>query len=371
MAFSAADHDHMLTALTLARRGLGRTAPNPAVGCVLVAGNRVIARGWTQPGGRPHAEAMALTQAGGRAFDCTAYVTLEPCSHHGKTPPCADALIAAGVRRVVIACGDPDPRVSGRGITRLRQAGISVEEGLLRAEAETVNEGFLLRITLGRPMVTLKLATSLDGMLAAHTGHSQWITGNSARAAGQMLRAEHDAILIGANTALMDDPSLTCRLPGLEDRSPQRVVMDSRLRLPLTATLVRTARQTPTLVFCVNTGLDQMRLEAFRACGVEVVPLSPTPDGQPDPVAALAVLGERGITRVLVEGGARMAATLIEADLVDRIAWFRAPTVIGGDGLAAIAALGLARVDVAPRFSRLDIQYLDTDMLEILRRNPA
>lgn len=369
--FSPRDHAHMRTALALARRGLGRTAPNPAVGCVLVAGDTVLARGWTQPGGRPHAEAEALAKAGARARGATAYVTLEPCSHFGKTPPCAGALIAAGVARVVVACGDPDPRVSGRGLEMLRQAGIVVDEGLLRAEAEALNEGFFLRIRLGRPMVTLKLATSLDGRLAAYTGHSQWITGPAARAMGHLLRAEHDAILIGVNTAIADDPALTCRLPGLADRSPLRVVMDGRLRLPLTSVLVRTAQTVPTLLFCLQAGLDEARAEAFRTCGVQVVPVAADTAGQPDAVAVMAALGERGITRVLVEGGARIAAALIQADLVDRIAWFRAPMIIGGDGLPAMAALGLARVDVAPRFSRLDILPLDTDMLETLRRNPA
>jgi diaminohydroxyphosphoribosylaminopyrimidine deaminase / 5-amino-6-(5-phosphoribosylamino)uracil reductase len=369
--FSDADHEYMRAALDLAREGLGRTAPNPTVGCVVVAAGQVVGQGATQPGGRPHAETEALAQAGAAAVGATAYVTLEPCSHHGKTPPCADALVRAKVARVVVACGDPDPRVAGKGLERLRAAGIQVDVGLLEAEAEALNEGFMLRVRLGRPMVTLKLATSLDGKIAAHTGHSQWITGGSARAMAHRLRAEHDAILIGVNTAITDDPALTCRLPGLEDRSPLRVVLDGRLRLPLTSTLVRTANDVPTLIFCVGAGLDTTRVDALRSCGVKVAMVGADVDGQPDAAAVLSVLADSGVTRLLVEGGARVAAALIRADLVDRIAWFRAPIIIGGDGLSAVAALGLDRVDLAPRFSRLDIQQFDTDMLETLRRNPA
>ncbi|MCK5275514.1 MAG: bifunctional diaminohydroxyphosphoribosylaminopyrimidine deaminase/5-amino-6-(5-phosphoribosylamino)uracil reductase RibD, partial [Alphaproteobacteria bacterium] len=220
----------MRAALALAGRGLGRVWPNPAVGCVLVdRDGRVTGRGWTQPGGRPHAETEALARAGGAAKGATAYVTLEPCVHHGQTPPCADALIEAGVARVIAATEDPDPRVKGGGLGRLRDAGIAVEAGLLREEAELLNAGYLMRQREGRPVVTLKLATTLDGRIATHAGESRWITGEAARARGHMMRARHDAIMVGIGTALADNPTLTCRLPGLEDRSPVRIVVDARL----------------------------------------------------------------------------------------------------------------------------------------------
>ena len=243
-----ADLRWMRAAFALARRGLGNVWPNPAVGCVLVSDGRVVGRGWTQPGGRPHAETEALRRAGALARGATAYVSLEPCSHWGRTSPCADALVAAGVRRVVAALEDPDPRVSGSGITRLREAGIAVETGLGAAEAAEINAGFLTLQRLGRPLVTLKLATSLDGKIATVTGESQWITGPPARAYAHKLRAEHDAIMVGTGTVLADNPQLTCRLPGLTVRSPVRVVLDRHLRITSTAHVIAEARQIPTLI---------------------------------------------------------------------------------------------------------------------------
>jgi len=228
----------MRSALELARRGLGIVAPNPAVGCVLVQGGRVVGRGWTQPGGRPHAETEALRRAGAASRGAVAYVTLEPCCHWGQTPPCTDALVAAGVRRVVVGAEDPDPRVSGRGIERLRAAGIEVELGICAEAAAELAAGFLLRMRAGRPLVTLKLATTLDGRIATHGGESQWITGPLARQRAHALRADHDAIMVGSNTAVVDDPLLTCRLAGLAARSPVRIAVDSRLRVPLTHKLV-------------------------------------------------------------------------------------------------------------------------------------
>ncbi|MBX6375722.1 MAG: bifunctional diaminohydroxyphosphoribosylaminopyrimidine deaminase/5-amino-6-(5-phosphoribosylamino)uracil reductase RibD, partial [Acetobacteraceae bacterium] len=239
----------MRAALALARRGLGNAWPNPAVGCVLVRDGRVVGRGWTQPGGRPHAETEALRRAGPEgARGATAYVTLEPCSHHGRTPPCCDALIAAGVARVVVALQDPDSRVNGRGIARLRAAGIAVETGLCEAEARAINAGFIRRIHLGLPLVTLKLATTLDGRIATATGESRWITGPEARREAHALRARHDAVLVGSGTVLADDPDLTCRLPGMAKTPVLRVVADSRLRTPPAARLVATARQVPTWI---------------------------------------------------------------------------------------------------------------------------
>ena len=244
----ATDQDYLRRAIRLAMNGRGAVEPNPMVGCVIVKDGRVVGRGWTQPGGRPHAETEALRRAGAAATGATAYVSLEPCSHHGRTPPCAEALIAAGIARVVAAGEDPDPRVSGSGLARLRQAGIAIETGLCAEEAAELNAGFLCRVTKGRPLVTLKLATSLDGRIATATGQSRWITGPAARERAHLLRATHDAVLVGTGTALADDPLLTCRLPGLEHRSPVRIALDRTLRLPATLRLFAGARETPRLL---------------------------------------------------------------------------------------------------------------------------
>lgn len=364
---STADLHHMRTALSLARRGLGRVWPNPAVGCVLVKDGTVIGRGWTQPGGRPHAETEAIARAGAGARGATAYVTLEPCSHHGKTPPCADALVAAGIARAVVAIEDPDPRVSGGGIRRLMAAGIAVDAGLCGAEAAEINAGFFLKVREGRPLVTLKTATTLDGRIATHGGESQWITGEAARRAAHLLRAQHDAILVGAGTALADNPELTCRLAGLEDRSPVRVVFDSHLRLPLTARLVATARQVPTWIVSLDNA-DHDRRHILRDCGVEVIKVPPGEGGNPDIAAALRALADRGLTRVLVEGGAHLAAALLRRSLVDRIAWFRAPKLIGGDGMPAAMPFGVDHLADTPRFRRVSLGEAGPDAVEMYAR---
>ena len=235
----------MGAALALASRGIGNVWPNPAVGCLIVRDDIIVGRGWTRPGGRPHAETEALQQAGEAARGATAYVTLEPCAHHGKTPPCADALIAAGVARVVVALDDPDDRVNGRGLTRLSEAGIAVDVGVCADKARSLNAGFLTRVTLDRPFVAIKAATSLDGRIATGTGESQWITGEAARRRGHLLRATHDAIMIGRGTLERDDPALTCRLPGLEARSPVRVVLDSSGRYAAKSGMLADAGQAP------------------------------------------------------------------------------------------------------------------------------
>src|SRR6266853_3702784 len=260
----------MRAALGLARRGLGRVWPNPAVGCVIVKDGRAVGRGWTQPGGRPHAETEALARAAAAAHGATAYVTLEPCCHWGRTPPCADALIAAGLGRVVVALEDPDPRVAGGGVARLRAAGIAVEAGLGAAEAAEINAGFFQRVRLGRPLVTLKLATSLDGRIATASGESRWITGAPARERAHLLRATHDAILVGTDTVLTDDPQLTCRLPGLASRSPVRIVLDRQLRIPPTARIIAEARQVPTWLMTLSSA-NPGRQKSLRAAGVEVI----------------------------------------------------------------------------------------------------
>jgi diaminohydroxyphosphoribosylaminopyrimidine deaminase/5-amino-6-(5-phosphoribosylamino)uracil reductase len=364
------DIDHMRHALLLAERGLGRVAPNPAVGCVITdADGNVVGRGWTQPGGRPHAETEALRMAGEKARGGTAYVTLEPCSHHGKTPPCADALVQAGIKRCVVALKDPYPEVNGRGIQRLKDAGIEIEVGLLGAEAEEANLGFLTKIRQNRPMVSLKIASSLDGRIATRSGASKWITGALARAHGHRLRATHDAILVGSGTVLADDPELTCRLPGLEERSPVRVILDARLRTPLTSKLVTSAAKVRT-VLITGRGRKEER-QPYKDAGLEVLAVITDAEGHPNPPYVLAALAELGLTRLLIEGGAAVAAAYMKAGLVDRIHWFRAPGVIGGDGLASIAEIGLDSPEHMNRFERTALFAAGADSVEIYRKKSS
>jgi diaminohydroxyphosphoribosylaminopyrimidine deaminase/5-amino-6-(5-phosphoribosylamino)uracil reductase len=359
----------MQAALALARRGLGRVAPNPAVGCVLVRDGRVLGRGWTRPGGRPHAETEALARAGEAARGATAYVTLEPCDHHGKTPPCAEALIGAGIVRCVVALEDPDPRVAGGGLARLKKAGIAVELGLLAGPAAEVNAGYLMRLAAGRPRVTLKLATSLDGRIATKSGESRWITGPAARARAHLLRAESDAVMVGGGTALADDPRLDVRLPGLEDRAPLRAVLDGRLRLPLTHDLVARAGARPTCLI-TRPGGEPKRLTAYRKAGLEVVEVPDDEAGDLSLEAALEALGGSGVNDLLVEGGGQVAAGLLRQGLVDRLVWFRAPRLIGGDGLPALAGFGLEELEAAPRFALVAAVPAGEDMVETYRRLP-
>jgi diaminohydroxyphosphoribosylaminopyrimidine deaminase/5-amino-6-(5-phosphoribosylamino)uracil reductase len=360
-----ADARYMAAACALARRGLGRVWPNPAVGCIILdVDGRVAGRGWTRPGGRPHAETEALLAAGPRARGGTAYVTLEPCSHHGETPPCADALVKAGIKRVVAPLSDPDPRVMGAGFRRLREAGIDVVEGVGRRDAEAINEGFFRRVRYGRPFVALKTATTLDGRIATAAGESQWITGEPARARGHLLRAQFDAIMVGIGTAAADNPSLTCRLPGLENRSPVRIVVDGRRRLPLTSRLVATARQQPTWLVTLE-GNHDARLQAFRGAGVELFEVSPDQTGQPNLRIVMTQLAERGLTRVLVEGGGHLTAALLRDQLIDRIYWFRSAGIIGGDGMAVAAPFGVDRLSAMARFERDEIVAVGADQLEI------
>lgn len=361
------DSHFMRAALTLARRGLGTVWPNPTVGCVLVKDGEVAGRGWTQPGGRPHGETEALARAGARAKGATAYVSLEPCCHHGKTPPCADALIAAGIARAVVTVEDPDPRVAGRGIARLREAGITVDLGLHAEEASEINAGFFTRLVKGRPLVTLKLATTLDGKIATATGESRWITGEPARNRAHLLRATHDAVMVGVATVVTDDPLLTCRLPGLEGRSPVRIIVDGGLRVPLTAKLIAEARDVPTWIIH-RPGVDPARLQAIRDCGVEPIEAPISKSAEMNLTVAFTELGKRGLTRVLVEGGSRLAGGLLEADLVDRLAWFQAPSLLGGDALPAVEAFGVTALASAPRFRRLALEELGADLLETLTR---
>jgi diaminohydroxyphosphoribosylaminopyrimidine deaminase / 5-amino-6-(5-phosphoribosylamino)uracil reductase len=353
----------MRAALALARRSLGRTWPNPAVGCVIVKDGRIVGRGRTQDGGRPHAEVDALNKAGEAARGATVYVTLEPCSHFGKSPPCADALVRAGVARVVSAMEDPNPSVNGQGHARLREAGIAVEVGEGAREAAEIYAGFLLRLRAGRPLFHLKLASSLDGRIATASGESKWITGEGARADGHRLRAIHDAILVGAGTVAADDPDLTCRLPGLKAYSPVRIVLASKAGLAETSKLAMTARQVPVWLLCTSAA-PAARREALHKAGIEIIEVAAAGDGRVDAAAAAQALGQRGLTRVLVEGGGQVAAAFLKAGLIDRITSYRAGVVLGADGRSAVGELGFNQLDFAPRFRLVSARSLQGDTVE-------
>lgn len=351
----------MRHALRLAERGLGNVAPNPSVGCVIVSPKgQVVGRGWTQAGGRPHAETVALAQAGDTARGATAYVTLEPCAHHGVTPPCADALVNAGVARVVGAIVDPDPRVAGGGFSRLESAGIAVTRGVLEHEAHALNAGFFKCVTEGRPLVALKIAQSADGYVADAEGNSRWITSERARAHGHLLRARYDAIVAGIGTVLADDPLLTCRLAGLEARTPLRVVFDTQGRLSPHSQLAQTARQHRTLVFTKAASAA----DTLTKCGVEAAEIALDPKGRPDVMAALRVLAARGITRVLVEGGPALQASFLAASAVDIIHLYRAPLLLGAGGKAAISPGAPWQLATAPRLTLIERTPLGPDVLE-------
>lgn len=331
-ANAATDVRWMATALTLAARGQGRTAPNPNVGCIIVRNSIVVGRGWTQPTGRPHAEAMALAEAGDAARGATAYVTLEPCAHaSARGPTCADSLIAAGIARVVVAARDPDPRTDGLGLRRLTAAGVQITEGLCADQARTTMAGWWARTTRGRAHITLKLATSLDGCIAMANGESRWITGEAARRHTHLLRARSDAILVGRGTWDADEPALNVRLPGLEDRAPRRLVLSA------------------------------------------TVPAQPIAGQRPaDPtrvVSPLAAAQHPHIHTLLVEGGARTAAAFLQEDLVDQLILYRAPILIGG-GRASLADIALgALADAHGQWQLADTRMLGPDRLEIYRRN--
>ncbi|PYF07782.1 diaminohydroxyphosphoribosylaminopyrimidine deaminase [Rhodobacter viridis] len=354
-----ADSRFMRLALGLAGRGLGNVWPNPAVGCVIVNEERIVGRGWTQPGGRPHAERRALDQAGAAARGATAYVTLEPCAHHGKTPPCAEALISAGVARVVSAMEDPDPRVSGRGHAMLRAAGISVQTGVLEAEARAAQAGFLSRIEKGRPWLALKLGASFDGRIALANGESQWITGPQARAHVQALRARFDAVLVGGGTARADDPLLTVR-SFTPLRAPVRVVASRRLDLPR-GRLAGSVGQAP-LWLVHGVEAPEAARDFWAGVGAELIE-APAGETGLDPMALMAALAARGLTRVFCEGGGQFAASLMAAGLVDELIGFTAGVVLGGDAKPGIGDLGVSRLSDAPRYQLASVQPMGEDVL--------
>jgi diaminohydroxyphosphoribosylaminopyrimidine deaminase/5-amino-6-(5-phosphoribosylamino)uracil reductase len=366
-ASKEADRRFMRLALTLGRRGLGRTWPNPAVGAVVVKDGVIVGRGWTQPGGRPHAEPVALKQAGEAARGATLYVTLEPCSHYGKSPPCADAVIASGISRVVAAIEDPNPEVAGQGHAKLRAAGIAVDVGLLAEEAAHDHAGHFRRIRDGRPHVILKLAVSADGKIGAAGGKPVAITGEAARSRVHLLRAQSDAILIGIGTVRADDPMLTCRLPGMASRSPVRVVLDRALRIPNASRLVHSARETP--LWVVASELAEAPAAAkLGAAGAQVIRIAPSAGPGLDLHAVLHALAAKGITRLLVEGGSRVASSFVAADLVDEVWLLRGPEAIGSDGIAALDALPLSEITQSPRLKLRASEALGHDILSIYER---
>jgi diaminohydroxyphosphoribosylaminopyrimidine deaminase/5-amino-6-(5-phosphoribosylamino)uracil reductase len=365
----AVDRRFMELALTLGRRGLGRTWPNPAVGAVVVKDGVILGRGWTQPGGRPHAEPVALLQAGTEARGATLYVTLEPCSHFGKSPPCADAVIAAGISRVVSALEDPNPDVAGQGHARLRAAGIKVDVGLCAEEAARAHAGHIRRIRDKRPHVILKLAVSADDKIAASGHKPVAITGEVARTRVHLLRAQCDAVLVGIGTVLADDPLLTCRLPGMAARSPVRVVLDRALRTPGGSRLVHSARETP-LWLVASELAEAPAATKLGAAGAEVIRVAPTATAGLDLAAVLQALSARGITRLMVEGGSRVASSFVAAGLADEIWLLRGPDQIGADSIAALDALPLAAITQSPTFRLRASETLNKDMLTIYERAP-
>lgn len=355
------DRRWMEYALRLGRRHLGLTWPNPSVGCVVVKNNRLVGMGVTAPGGRPHAEPQALAMAGRDAVGATAYVTLEPCAHYGQTPPCAETLRDAGIARVVVALEDPDPRVNGGGRAILEAAGISVSMGMCRGEAERDQVGYLKRLRNGRPFVTLKLAQSLDGRVALASGESKWITGAEARRTGHGFRANHDAILVGHGTLTADQPQLTSRLPGLQTRSPIRVIASSDGACNID-TMVEDAGPP---IWIMQTAPK----DGFRDAGpVQRERVPATDDGRINLHAMMERLASLGITRLYCEGGPTLGTSLLKEDLVDQIVLFSAPMAIGGDGRPTIAELGLGALDQAPAFSFRSHRHVGDDVLSVLER---
>ena len=359
MAELSRDQQHMARALELAIRGQGGVEPNPMVGCVIVADERVVGEGWHARFGGPHAECEALAQAGQAAAGATLYVTLEPCCHHGKTPPCTDAILRAGIRRVVVAHRDPFPRVDGGGISRLRAAGVEVEVGLMEAESRWLNAPYLKRVSEGRPWIIAKWAMTLDGKLAARSGDSRWISCPSSRRCAHQLRGRVDAIMVGAGTARADDPSLTVRPPGV--RTPVRIVLDSRAALSVDSQLVRTARETPVLIAAGPHAAGE-HCQQLQERGCEVW-ISRSEDWTQQLLDLLDELGRRQMTNLLVEGGAQVLGSLFDAKLIDEVHVFIAAKMIGGSAAPSpLAGHGLESMQQAIGLSQPAIQVLDGDI---------
>jgi len=358
------DRRHMAQALGMAARGLGRTWPNPSVGCVIVRDGIIVGRGHTTPGGRPHAEPQALAQAGNAALGATAYVTLEPCAHVGHTPPCARTLVGAGIARVVSALTDPDPRVAGGGHAILREAGIAVTTGVMEAEAHALQIGFLSRITRGRPMLTLKLALSVDGRIATATGESRWITGPVARARVHLMRATHDAVLVGGGTARADDPELTVRGLGITHQ-PLRLIAARMLDLPKGGRLQASIPQGPLWLLHGSSAPAQAR-DHWQTAGARLIEV-PERDGTLDVAAMMQRLGAEGLTRIFCEGGGQFAAALLGQGLVDHLEVFGAGLVLGADGRPGLGLLGAGALADHPRFVLHDTRMVGPDCWQSFR----
>jgi diaminohydroxyphosphoribosylaminopyrimidine deaminase/5-amino-6-(5-phosphoribosylamino)uracil reductase len=358
------DHRFMSAALALGRRGLGACAPNPSVGALVVKDGVVVGRGWTGRGGRPHAETIALDKAGADAMGATIYVTLEPCAHHGRTPPCCEAIVAAGIARVVYAIDDPNPAVAGRGAAYCRKHGLDVTAGVGAEVARRDHRGHVLRMTQGRPMVTLKLAETADGYVAGGPHDARLaITGVAANGHVHVLRAMHDAIMVGSGTALADDPLMTVRLPGI-DAKPLRVVLDGSLRLSPSSRLARTASDVPVLVITTAAGLAA-RGGAFSGIdGLEIAAVGTARDGRLDLGAALRLLGARGVTRVFSEGGPTVGAALIAGGLADTVLIFTAPKPLGVEGVPALDRAARAILRDPARYAALDATMIGVDRLQ-------
>lgn len=374
-------------ALNLAKRNLGNTGSNPAVGCVIVKDGIIVGRGWTGEGGTPHAEATALKQAGEKAKGADMFVTLEPCCHHGKTPPCTDKIIETGIKKVVLSTVDVDERVAGKGIATLKEAKIEVIAGVCQEEAQKINKGFFLSRTQNRPLVALKIATSLDGKIALSSGKSKWITNTKCRQYGHLLRSQHDAIMVGIGTVLRDDPSLDCRLDGLENHSPIRIVLDSNLKTPLNCKLVETAKDIPLWIFThLN---DKKKIKKLEDKNAEVFLFPSMIEGdlssyyiQSEEVVPvpgffhkiensginsfLTFLAKKGINRLFVEGGTKVTTSFIKSNLFDCIYWFRGSKIMGNDSKPSVEALDLKTINNIKNLKRLETKTFDNDIMEKL-----
>ncbi|MEA3333815.1 MAG: bifunctional diaminohydroxyphosphoribosylaminopyrimidine deaminase/5-amino-6-(5-phosphoribosylamino)uracil reductase RibD [Pseudomonadota bacterium] len=359
--FTISDTGFMQEALGLARKALGLTAPNPMVGAVVVANGKIVGRGFHPRAGEPHAEIFALRDAGERALNAELYVTLEPCNHQGKTPPCTETIIRAGIRRVVIGTTDPNPLVEGRGANRLKQAGIKVEIGLLGPECCRLNEAWNKYITTGLPFVTLKTAASLDGRIATHSGHSQWITNEKSRHYVHQLRAAHDAILVGIGTLLKDNPKLTARLPGQETRSPYRVIVDSLLRTPLDSQVFGPDGRERMLL--VTHQHSEEKLTPYRKLVKEILILPTNNLGQIDLLELMKTLAAQGITSLLIEGGSEINGSALDNRIIDKVCFFYAPILIGGRGsLGMISGQGAETIDQALPIKDITVRHFDDDL---------
>jgi diaminohydroxyphosphoribosylaminopyrimidine deaminase/5-amino-6-(5-phosphoribosylamino)uracil reductase len=381
LLLSKQDYGNMDIALRISKRGLGNVSPNPAVGCVIVKDGKVIATGRTQPGGRPHAEVVALNAAGENAKGATAYVTLEPCSHYGKTPPCAEAMIKADIKKCVISMIDPDPRVSGRGVKMMQDAGIEVISGCREEEARLINRGFLLHTMENRPFVTLKIASTLDGKISTSSGESKWITSPASRQKVQMLRASHDAVLIGSSTVKADNPSFMCRLPGLAKASPTRFILLSRndykmeqdqaLKF-LSNDIFNKDEKTgfsPKTYIIANNDCDDCHLfDVAEKKNIEIIKCETPEKGYSDILSVLNSIADKRITRLLVEGGSKLATSLIAANVVDELYWFYAPKIIGNEGMSAINNTALKKLSDATVFKMFFSERIDNDVLNIYRK---